>query len=266
MTFITFNPFRTIGIPGVIYIKPEHMFREIETIRKADWILFPEYWQVPTLVYGLKKRIFPNIETIQLGYSKIDMTRALWAVCPEHVPYTEITGNTPERSIDILDAFDFPFVAKESRSSMGNGVFLINSKRDFIKYAEKNDVLYVQEYLQVDRDLRISVVGNKVIGAYWRIGGQDFHNNVAKGSLISFDNIPEAAIQLVKKVAKELNINHAGFDLMYVDGRFYFLEFNVLFGNQAFRQIGLSVEDEILEYLQIHQPPRSPVTPFPKIS
>ncbi len=58
MRFITFNPLRTIGIPDLHYIKPELMFRQKEEILQADWVLFPEYWQVNSLVYGLKKNLF----------------------------------------------------------------------------------------------------------------------------------------------------------------------------------------------------------------
>ena len=53
--FITFDPFRTLGIPNVTYIKPENMFKEIDKVKGANYILFPEYWQVNSLVYGLKK-------------------------------------------------------------------------------------------------------------------------------------------------------------------------------------------------------------------
>ncbi|MFS8541302.1 MAG: hypothetical protein LOD89_04345, partial [Tissierellales bacterium] len=77
MRFVTFNPFRTLGIPNVTYIKPENMFKEVERIKEADFILFPEYWQVNALVYGLKKNIFPSISTYHLGHNKVETTRVL---------------------------------------------------------------------------------------------------------------------------------------------------------------------------------------------
>ncbi|TLS37653.1 ATP-grasp domain-containing protein [Pseudalkalibacillus caeni] len=261
MKLVTFNPFRTIGIPGVQYVKPDNMFKDIDKIREADFLLFPEKWMVNSLVYGLHKEVFPSIQTIQLGFDKVEMTRALWSVASDHVPQTEIAGKSRESIQKILELFPFPFVAKEIRNSMGNGVFLIKSKEEFIAYAERNDVLYIQEYLPIDRDLRICYVGDSVLSAYWRIGEDNFHNNVARGGKIAFHNIPQEALKLVEDTASLLGINHAGFDVVFANDRFYFLEFNSLFGNQALIQQKLSVEKVIYEYLLRQHTPKFPTTP-----
>ncbi|ADC48237.1 ribosomal protein S6 modification enzyme (RimK) [Alkalihalophilus pseudofirmus OF4] len=251
MKFVTFNPFRTIGIPGIQYVKPEHLFSEREKIDQADVCLFPENWQVNALVYGMKKPIFPSIQSIQLGFNKVEVTRALWSVCPGHVPYTQILGHSEDSIQKILQNFPFPFVAKEIRNSMGNGVFLIHNEEELREYAENNPTMYIQEYLEIDRDLRVCFVGDEVIASYWRINeSNSFHNNVAKGGKISFDNIPQEAIELVTETASALGIDHAGFDLVFANDQFYFLEFNTLFGNQGFQQLGISIEQKIYKYLQ----------------
>ncbi len=271
MKLVTFNPYRSLGIPGVTYIKPEHTFREVDKIRDADFVLFPETWQTTSLVYGLKKSIFPSIETIQLGFSKIEMTRALWTVAKDYVPYTEILANTESNQTSVLDTFPFPFVGKVVRSSMGKGVYLITNKEEFYEYTSKVDVLYVQEYLpNDDRDLRICVVGDEILTAYWRIGQEGaFLHNVAQGGDLSFDFIPDTAIELVSRVSKELNINHAGFDILFSNGKPYILEFNVLFGNQGLQSQGISVGERIYEYLLRNSNPpypTSPMTPLKGIS
>ncbi|WP_017727176.1 ATP-grasp domain-containing protein [Halalkalibacterium ligniniphilum] len=253
MKLVTFNPFRTIGMSNLKYVKPEHMFEEREKIEQADVCLFPENWQVNALVYGMKKQIFPSIQSIQLGHNKIEVTRALWSVCPEHVPRTLILGRNHENIDRVFREFAFPFVAKEIRSSMGKGVFLIETREQFHEYVENNPYFYVQEYMPIDRDLRVCVVGDEVISAYWRINERNhFRNNVAQGARISFDSVPNEAIELVLKTAKQLGIDHAGFDVIEVGGKFYFLEFNILFGNQAFQFSNVSVEQKIEQYLQRH--------------
>lgn len=267
MNLVTFNPYRTIGFPNVQYIKPDHMFRELEKIKSADFLLFPENWQVNSLYHGMQKAIFPSVSTIQLGYNKIEMTRALWTTFPEFVPYTEILGSTKENIEKVLETFPFPFVAKEVRNSMGKGVFLIKNKEDFITYANSNDVLYVQEFLESDRDLRICVIGDEIIASYWRIGASgEFHHNVAKGGEISFENIPQDAINIVQNVAKRLHINHAGFDILYSNGKAYILEFNVLFGNVGIREQGINIENKIYKYLLSQYTPPFPTTPISPIS
>ncbi|MGM7701046.1 ATP-grasp domain-containing protein [Pseudalkalibacillus sp. Hm43] len=261
MKLVTFNPFRTIGIPGVHYIKPELMFRESSSIKDAEVILYPEHWQVNSIVYGLKKPVFPSVETIHLGYDKVEMTRAFWTVCPEHVPYTEILGRSESNIRHVLDTFPFPFVAKEPRNSMGRGVFLINSEEDFLKYSEKNETFYVQEYLEMDRDLRVCVIGDEVVAAYWRVS-EGFHNNVSKGGLVDVNHIPQEALELTMQVAKQLNVNHAGFDLAYVNGKYYFIEFNTLFGNDALREMKINLQEKIFQYLLKEFKPLQPPNPF----
>ena len=49
MKLITFDPFRTLGLPGVHYIKPELMHDQRARLTDADWLLFPAYWQLHSL-------------------------------------------------------------------------------------------------------------------------------------------------------------------------------------------------------------------------
>ncbi|GAF63947.1 ribosomal protein S6 modification protein [Bacillus sp. TS-2] len=249
MNFVTFNPFRTIGIPHIKYVKPEHMYQERNKILDADFCLFPENWQVNSLVYGMKKKIFPSIQSIQLGFNKIEMTRALWSVCPQYVPKTVILGRNSDNIRSVLEEFPFPFVAKEIRNSMGKGVFLIESKEQFLEYVENNPYFYVQEFLPIKRDLRVCIVGDEIIAAYWRENSNTFHNNVAQGGIINYNHIPPIAYEIVKDVAHSLGIDHAGFDLVFVNDQPYILEFNTLFGNQGFQQLNVSVEKKIYQYL-----------------
>jgi ribosomal protein S6--L-glutamate ligase len=268
--FVTFNPYRTLGIPNTQYLKPELMFRHKDMLMEADVLLFPERWQVHSLVYGLKKDIFPSIQSIHLGYDKVEMTRALQMIVPEHVPYTLILGNSEKNIEKVLDEFYFPFIAKEVRNSMGKGVYLIENERQFRQYAQAQSVLYVQEYLPIDRDLRVVYVGDEVLCAYWRVGPALSHlNNVAQGGQIVYDFIPEHALELVRQVAQTLNINHAGFDIAIVDQNCYIFEFNVLFGHTGLQGLNLSIEQKITEYLyQAFSPnnPFHPLTPSPRAS
>ncbi|GAW91375.1 ATP-grasp domain-containing protein [Calderihabitans maritimus] len=269
MRLVTFDPFRTLGIPGVLYIKPEMIFSRRREIEEADWVLFPEYWQVNALVYGLKKRIFPSVSSYHLGHDKVEMTRALWAVFPEYVPHTLILPGGAESVEKILDEMTLPLVVKEVRSSQGRGVRLVETERELLAYAETNKILYVQERLPIDRDLRVVFVGEEVLTAYWRIGGEgNFYNNVARGARVSFEDIPEEVLRVVTTIARHFEINHAGFDVAFVDGRPYILEFNVLFGNQALRERKVPLEEKILEYLRKYTPtfPVTPNFPIKKVS
>jgi ribosomal protein S6--L-glutamate ligase len=249
MQLVSFNPYRSLGIPAVRYLKPDELLHHLDRIRQADWVLFPESWQVNVLIHALKARIFPSVSTYRLGYDKIEMTRAAQALEPGHVPYTLILPSTPAGIERALDEMPLPFVVKEPRNSMGRGTFLVGSGRELRTLAQGLDVLYVQEYLPLDGDIRITWVGGDIVAAYWRRGGDGFRHNVARGGRISFEAVPEAALALVGRLACSLDVDHAGFDVAMVDGHPFFLEFNLWFGTEGLNAQGIRLGPVISAYL-----------------
>jgi len=264
MRLVSFNPFRTLGLPGVQYLKPDELFRRRELLEAAEWVLFPETWQVNTLLYGLRRRIFPSPNTFHLGYDKIEMTRAFWSVAEAHVPHTAILPSNANALAEIREAFELPLIVKDVRSSMGRGVFLVTEWAQLRELAARLEVLYVQEYLPIERDLRVVVIGDRVIGSYWRRACEgEFRNNVARGAELEFDPPPPAAIELVERVAATLGVDHAGFDVALVDGHPYLLEFNPLFGTEGLKRLGVDLSACMLDYLQRRtlRPPEEPKGP-----
>jgi ribosomal protein S6--L-glutamate ligase len=262
MRLVSFNLFRSLGIPGVDYVKPAEMYARRALIEQADWVLFPETWQVNTLHYAWRKRIFPSPASYHLGFDKVQMTRAFWAVCPDHVPHTRIEAGDAAGREAILDAFAFPFVAKEVRNAMGRGVHLIGDAADWRRHAEANTVLYAQELLPIARDLRVVVIGRRAVAAYWRERpAWGFHTNVARGGRLSFEAAPPAAVALAERVALSLGVDHAGFDIAWVDGHPYLFEFNVLFGNQGLGECGVRPAEEIARHLEAITPRDKPTRP-----
>ena len=260
MRIVSFDAFRALGIPGSTYIKPEHMLTRLDLIRQADWLLFPEYWQVNSLYYGLKRRIFPGISSYHLGYDKVEMTRVLQLLCPGNLPRTVIYPDTPEYREQVLREFHFPFVAKVPRESQGRGVFLIETPGEWEAYQSAQGILYVQEYLELDRDLRVVIIGSDIVASYWRLQSYDgFHNNIAAGGGFDFSPPPQSALDLVTAVARRLRIDHAGFDVAVIEGKPYIFEFNRLFGHQGLVEQGIKVQELIYDYLlSRHSPGRSP--------
>lgn len=262
MKLISFDALRTLKFPSHSYIKPEHFFRHKDDIRQADWVLFPEYWQINALTFGLEASIFPSLPTYLIGHDKIEMTRAFEMVVPEHLPWTLIRGNSAQHADYIWETLPVPFVAKIPKSSMGEGVFLIETSADWENYCKKTEVLYAQEYLPIDRDLRLVLIGEKVVGGYWRIQSDNgFHNNVARGGTMVQGFIPPAAIALVEKVAKALGIDHAGFDVAMVGDHPFLFEFNRIFGTQGVESLIGDITPIILEYLHKKRDEFDPNTP-----
>jgi ribosomal protein S6--L-glutamate ligase len=250
MRIVSFDVFRSLHITGVHYIKPEKYLEHLDLLRAADWVLFPEYWQVNGLYYGLRCRIFPSIASYHLGHDKVEMTRAFQTVCPDNIPQTLIEAGTPEGMRAALERFIFPFVAKDVRSSEGRGVYRIDNELEWRRYCRARQVLYAQEHLPIDRDLRLVVIGDRVVASYWRLQSADgFHNNIAAGGRLDFSPAPPAAIELVERVSRGLGIDHAGFDVAMVGDRPYILEFNRLFGNHGLSEQDIKPAELIYRYL-----------------
>jgi ribosomal protein S6--L-glutamate ligase len=261
MKLVSFDVFRTLGFPDTRVLKPEQLMAHKDLLKSADWVLFPEYWQLNALVYGLKCRVFPSIASYRIGHDKIEMTRAFQVVAPEHTPWTLIEPNGPEEREAVWSAMVLPFVAKLPKASMGEGVWLIENRADWQRYCERTSVLYVQEYLPIDRDLRVVIVGDRVVSAYWRTqADQGFYNNVSRGGRIDNSPVPAAATDLALRLARDLGVNHAGFDIALVEGYPYVLEFNRLFGNQGLGQDS-DLKGAIMDYLQSHAEPGDPDGP-----
>ena len=266
--YVAFDPFRTLGLNRVRYIKPERFYHQIDQITASRAVLFPEYWQIPALVFGLNKPVFPSLASYMIGHDKIHTTRCFKAVALANIPVTLIESNNRSNADEIWAQMALPFVAKIPRSSMGEGVFLIESRADWNVYCQRSEVLYAQEYLPIDRDLRIVWVGNTIVGGYWRLqSGNGFHNNISRGGTLDHSPIPMAALALVEKLARTTGIDYGGFDVAMVGDHPYLIEYNRLFGNQGLQ----GKEQEIAGYIQRHidqqwgdhdpEQPNSPTVP-----
>ncbi|MBI58520.1 MAG: hypothetical protein CMN83_08730 [Spongiibacter sp.] len=262
MAWISFDVFRTLGFADTLCLKPGDVFRCRDEISAADWVLYPEYWQLNALVYGLKARVFPSEASYRPGHNKIEMSRAFELVAPANTPHTLILSNTPEHAEQAWQDMLLPFVAKLPKASQGAGVWLIDNRDDWNAYLQRSEVIYVQEYLPIDRDIRVVIVGDEVISAYWRLQAeQGFYNNIAKGGQSDHSQIPDAAIQLALHLARSLDINHAGFDIAMVGEHPYVLEFNRLFGNQAVAGGDKAVREAVQAYLLAQSEPTGPNYP-----
>jgi len=263
MQLVSFDIFRTLGLPNTTNLKAESFFKHRTDLQQADWVLFPEYWQLNALIYGLGCRVFPSHASYLIGHNKTEMARAFSASVPQNTPHTLIKANDESNRDSVWREMDKPFVAKLSRSSMGQGVWLIESPSDWQRYCAMADVLYVQEYLPIERDLRIVVIGNRVVDAYWRLqASQGFYNNIAQGGTVDRSiPIPESALQLVQQVATSLGINHAGFDIAMVGNHPYLLEFNRLFGTRGVAGGQEAIKNLIWNYLQEALVPPKPSRP-----
>jgi ribosomal protein S6--L-glutamate ligase len=126
---------------------------------------------------------------------------------------------------------------------MGRGVYLIQNDRELAEYCNVKGPAYIQEYLPIDRDIRVVVIGGQVVHAYWRVASAgEYRTNVAAGGHIELDDVPADALQLACETAKCCGWDDVGIDICEHQGAYYVLEGNMKYGREGFRQAGLDYQ------------------------
>lgn len=206
----------------------------------ADRVYYPTSLY-ETALLSLGKSVFPHSYYGFLG-NKIQQSNLFQLLNISH-PKTRIYRGKNRRARVFKD-FSMPFVAKTPvGSSQGRGVFLIEDESALDTYLQDHPVAYIQEYLPIDRDLRIVLIAGRVVHAYWRLQhSKDFRNNVSQGATISFDDIPEEALQFAEDVARRCRFDDVGLDVCHARGRCWVIEANMAYGLEGFRQAGLNLQ------------------------
>ena len=188
---------RTLGVRSNF---SDYSPQEAELIRQADKIYYPTTFYAD-LFDAMGKPTFPSYHTYKCVQDKIKQT-ALFELLNLPHPRTRVFYGNRQKKL-ILDHFTFPFIAKIPRgSALGSGVSLIHNEKELRNYLELASPAYVQAYLPIDRDIRVVVIGHRVVHAYWRISPPDeFRSNVAVGGRISLKAVPEKARDLALQVA-----------------------------------------------------------------
>jgi len=160
----------------------------------------------------------------------------------------------------VTEHIGFPCVVKVVTGSYGNGVHLCERKRDYRKLMEFIDslgarkTLIVQEYLgeRPGEDLRVLVIGGKVIGAMKRSAPEgDFRANITNGGSGERFEITDEIDFIARETAKALHLDIAGVDLLFDHRGFRVCEANSNPGFSGFEKYcGVDVADSITEYVK----------------
>jgi ribosomal protein S6--L-glutamate ligase len=219
--------------------------QEAELIRNADKIYYPTTFYAD-LFDAMGKATFPSYHTYKCVQDKIKQS-ALFELLNISHPRTRVFYGKRQKSL-IPQYFKFPFIAKIARgSAMGRGVFLIGNEEELSNYFDLEGPAYIQEYLPIDRDIRVVIIGNRIVHAYWRINSQnEYRSNVALGGTIDLDGVPEKACNLALRVARACRWDDVGIDICEHNGQFYVLEANMKYGREGFRKAGLDY-DRLME-------------------
>ena len=232
------RPCKNVVTLGVRPNFSDYTSEEQQLIRNARKIYYPSSFYAD-LFDAIGKNTFPSYHTYKCVQDKIKQT-ALFELLNISHPRTRVFYGKRQKKT-ITDHFQVPFIGKIPRgSAMGRGVYLIKNQTELEDYLAHTDVAYIQEYLPVDRDIRVVVIGHRVVHAYWRIAHQnEFRSNLAQGGTICLDSVPREALDLALHTARYCCWDDVGIDICWHAGHYYVFEANMKYGKEGFRQAGI---------------------------
>jgi len=124
----------------------------------------------------------------------------------------------------VIEKIKFPMIIKLISGLSGDDVFLIKTEKELRSFTRMLEVLsphaemIFQECIttSIGKDLRVFVIGNKVIGAQKRSNDYDFRANVDGGTRAVYKLTPETT-KLAETAAKVIGLDFAGVDLLFDD-------------------------------------------------
>jgi ribosomal protein S6--L-glutamate ligase len=218
-------------------------------IQRTDKIYYPSSFYAD-LFDTMGKATFPSYHTYKFSQDKIKQT-ALFNLSGISHPRTRVFYGKRQKS-KIMEHFDFPFIAKIARgSALGRGVFLIRSSDELVRYLGNEGPAYIQQYLPIDRDIRVVVIGNKVAHAYWRLAPKDdYRTNLSAGGTVDLSPVPQDALKLALHTARLCRWNDVGIDICFYNGAYYVLEGNMKYGLEGFRQAGIDYKQLMWDLIE----------------
>lgn len=152
---------------------------------------------------------------IRLAEQNIPMPKTI--VAPKVYPNFTIQGSGYYEG--VMRTLGLPMIIKEGHGSFGMKVYLIETEDQFYEKVESlSGVDYVfQEFIAGSRgrDIRVNIVGGKIVAAMKRQSDTDFRANITNGGRAFPVELTPEQQQLALEAAEAVGAVFAGVDLLY---------------------------------------------------
>lgn len=154
----------------------------------------------------------------------------------------------------------FPLVIKNVTGTQGLGIYLCESEDKFLDVMEliysnnKNANIILQEFIKASfgRDLRVFIVGGKVLGCMERKSSKGFKANFSKGAKVNMFEVTPEIEWLATEAAKLFDLDIAGIDLLFDEDGLKICEANSSPGFLGMEQVtGKVIAEQIIDYILV---------------
>lgn len=143
---------------------------------------------------------------------------------------------TADATIDISqlhaieNTLSYPLVVKQSYGSLGKQVYLANNRQQLLDILTtlQHKPHMIQQYIDTSagKDIRVIVVGGKVLGCMLRQSNGDFRSNVAQGGQTSTYPLTSEIERIATTVSNQLQLDYCGLDLLIDNNKLLLCEVN----------------------------------------
>ena len=162
---------------------------------------------------------------------------------------------------DVIAKLGLPLILKRVYGSLGLGVYLIKSKEELIEaYKEhcRAPILF-QKYVGSSYGVsaRVIIIDKQVVGGFIRYNKTDFRSNFGDNASSRPLEEGDKCFELAEYIAKELDIEYAGIDFMFlesgepilceINSNAFFEEFEKVTGINVAKEYALMVKRKIYE-------------------
>lgn len=174
------------------------------------------------------------------------------------VPKTLVTRD-PNQLLEAATEFKFPVIIKIIYGTHGRGVFIAESKRSLkpiIDYltAKERGPISLQEYIKEAKgqDLRVFVLGKKVIAAMERVAKSDeFRANFHQGGAVRVADLTEEERVIAVKAARILQLDISGVDILRTKSGPKVIEVNSNPGMEGIsKATGINVPAKVADFIE----------------
>ena len=132
--------------------------------------------------------------------------------------YTDLQESNFAFLDKVIDEIGLPMVVKRVYGSLGEGVYLVETRDDLFKlYFEiaRNPIIF-QEYVKTSygKSIRVLIIDGKVFGSFIRRNKYDFRSNFGEEASSKVLENPAKYEGFAQEIADKLHIEYAGIDLL----------------------------------------------------
>lgn len=188
-----------------------------------------------------------KVRTLQIMAKKgIPIPETVFSINPDNV----------ETQIDLLGGA--PVIIKLQEGTQGKGVILAESKKSAKSMIDTlynmNTSILLQQYIEEAKgeDLRVIVVGNKVVASMKRTSGlDDFRSNVHRGADTEAVQLTPKEKSMALSATKHLGLGIAGVDLIRSKKGPLLIEVNASPGLKGIEEAtGVNVAKQIIQFVE----------------